>query len=581
MISLLFSAIIIFITLAAIVWDYRESAKAYRAVFIFISGLLLLGYHLQPQWWLSDQSEIVLLTPGSNFFAETGQPSGTSVVYSVESRENVSPEKSAWFSSIEMLSHRLEAGQGVRIHGFGTAEMLPGQFQWSDRLSNPGPGLMLCEAPGQVTVGEEFAISGEWVGADSQDSLIVYRDGGLVASVKPDDAGEFMFVDQLWAEGPVHYDLEWSGADTVFSEPLNMRVVSPEPLQIAVLLYSPTFEISYLAEMLAKGGHSLSLRTRVGKDRYRFDKINNPPQNPEYLPAELSGFDMMILDPREYAELSSTHRRELIESVQNGLDLLLMPSVSDGLNHWTDAITDLTGLQVSVQPLSRLEPRQWNPFDDAVQTRLPLLDLNFSDLDPDIQIISEFEEKVPVSVRIPAEAGSVSTHIFHSTYSWVLRGDAEDYNRFWINYLERIIYVEAPFLEISEAIPVVNRPITVISSDRSITVSNTNRAEDSALPVAFGAGHPLVGTARFWPKNTGWYRVESQRLSRWFYVYREDQWEQSRNILMYRQTQKQISEQPDIVGQDRIPKKDNVPDWIWLIGFLVVQGFLWIEKKLV
>lgn len=580
MITILWVCAILAVTGLAVFLDYKKYSSRLRVGLLLLSGVFLIGFVLEPEWWSGGESRIILLTDGV-LESDLLQSSQTEV-YSVESRERGVTDGATWLSSVSMLTDNAEPGSVIEIYGMGTDESLPGGFKWVDKLRSPGDGILLDEAPMQVDAGKEFAISGRIIASSRVDSVTLFRDGIPIKSQYPDNEGKFIFRDVLWSEGPARYQIETAVSNTLLSEPWNIRATEPEPLSVAVLLYSPSFEMTHLAEWLGNSGHQLAIRTRVGQDRFRFDDINDPPQNAEVFMNDLSGFDLLVLDPREFGELNSRQVQSVIESVENGLDLLLLPPSENQQDEWEQVMEEISGLQISLNPINRIEERQWTPYvveDEGLGTlRLPILDLNFSELNERVEILQTFDGGTPVAIRLPVQQGSVSTHLFYGSYRWKLRGDQETYNRFWADYLDSIITLESHFLEIGSTILLLNQQLLLTTSGDHISVRNLMQNRSSSIPVVTGEEHPGVSYGYYWPTSGGWHRAEAGEISNWFYVY-DGPWAFSQDYRRYEQTQGEIQAASEISIGDLQAKSAKVPNWIWLLGFLVLQMMLWIERK--
>lgn len=580
MITILWVCAILAVTGLAVFLDYKKYSSRLRVGLLLLSGIFLIGFVLEPEWWSGGENRIILLTDGAKK-SELPQSSQTKV-YSVESRERGVTDGATWLSSVSMLTNKAEPGSVIEIYGMGTDESLPEGFKWVDKLRSPGDGILLDETPMQVDAGKEFEINGRILASSRMDSVTLFRDGIPIESQYPDDEGVFIFRDVLWSVGPARYQIETTVADSVLSEPLNIRATEPEPLSVAVLLYSPSFEMTHLAEWLGNSGHQLAIRTRVGQDRFRYDDINEPPEAAADMVRDLSGFDLLVLDPREFGELNSRQIQTIKESVENGLDLLLLPPSENQQNEWRQVMEEIAGLQIQLNPINRIEERQWTPDvveDEGLGTlRLPILDLNFSELSEPVKILQMYDGGTPVAIRLPVHQGSVSTHLFYGSYRWKLRGDQETYNRFWADYLDSIITLESHFLEIGSTIPLLNQQLLLTTSGDHISVRNLMQNRSNSIPIVAGAEHPGVSYGHYWPTSGGWHRAEAGGINRWFYVY-DGPWAFSQDYRRYEQTQGEIQAASENSIGDLQAKSAKVPNWIWLLGFLIVQMMLWIERK--
>jgi len=578
------------IATGAAVIDYRTYSSLFRSAIILVSGALLIGFVLESTDMDGDTGPVILLTDGVH--ESDLPPAAGSTIISLESIGRANSEDLQWLASIDMLPDVVESGRLIEVYGNGSNRTFPEGYRWVNRLREPGDGILIDEAPHQVDTGTEFRISGRLITKADADSITLYRDGGRIETLPVETDGSFSFQDRLWIEGPGLYHLEAQGADTLLREPWHIRASEPASLSVAVMLYSPLFEITHLAEWLGNSGHHLAMRTRVGKDRFRLDEINEPPSSATNLTDNLQAFDLLILDPREVSEFSPELVFSIRRAAENGLDILVLPPSENGESEWHQVMESFSGEEIGLDPVSRIEERQWTPDilepGSTLDARIPLINFNYavnvsnanyrfskSDAVP----IVFYEESVPVAIRLPAAQGSVSSHLFYQTYRWKLRGDMELYTRFWSDYIDRVITLEAPFVEFGPMVPSINGPMVMTTSGSELEVRNLAQGRNHRIPLLSGDHHPGVSYGTFWPRSAGWHLAESDGTDRWFYVY-DQAWSFNDSYRRYDQTKREIETAPDVTADDRQPDNAWLPNWAWLIGFLLLQTVLWIERKL-
>ena len=579
----LFITAAIIISAGAALLDYRTYSSPLRSLIILISGALIVGYILQSDSIIEDKEPIILLTDGMP--ESDGKQVLTGSVYSLETERSERTGDVKWLSSVDQLPYVEEQGRTVEIYGNGTREKLGDQFRWVDRLSRPESGILLEQAPQQVDAGTDFQISGRLVAESQIDTVKLYRDGSLIQSHLLESDGSFSFTDRLRVEGPALYHIEGETADMLLREPWHIRATAPEPLSIAVMLYSPSFEITHLAEWLGNSGHQLAMRTRVGNNRFRFDAINNPPVEAEAILDDLSAFDLLILDPREVIEFSAGQVQSVEQAVEKGLDVMLLPPSENREREWERVMRSISGEEIGLSAVSRIEERQWTPEflslsgrESSTNARLATLNYNFEQGSDALQTPVLYENREPVIARIASGSGSVSSHLFYQSYSWKLRGDMDLYSEFWSEYLNQAIKLESPFVEIGSQIPELSSRVTITTSGSNLLVRQSAQNEEWQIPLVSGAEHPGVGYGYFWPRSVGWHMAESEGVQHWFYVY-EAAWSFSERYGRYRATQSEVENlTPDGMRGNVSPGDGMSARW-WLIGFLILQVILWAERK--
>lgn len=583
MITAIWSFVIIVITGSAVWFDFRAYQNKIRALLIILSGFLLIGFVAEPKWWPSESGNFALLTDG--FESDGFNPNTYSAVYSLRDEDKYSSGRK-WLSSVSMISDEIPSGSGVDLFGFGVKEELPESYRWFDRLQDPGDGFTINHAPKQVEVGKRFEISIMAQGATAEDSIQIFKDGALWQNRGVDSDSRILFEDQLNMQGPVTYDLEWVKGDSLYAESLNIRAVQPELLTIGVLLYSPSFEINYLTEHFGSRGHSVINRTRVGQGRFRFDAINAGIDEAESFIDNLSSMDLLILDSREYTELPLSAKVQIREAVQNGLDVILRSPGVESSRQWAEVFSEISGEEVSVQQINRLEERNWLPDflqnNDELITPVALLNIDFTGLPEDSEVLQQSAGDEAVSVRLQSGSGSVTGQLFYQTYGWLLEGETETYNWFWVDYLSRIVTLESPQIEVTPTLPRRNEKLSIFISQPSMIsrmiIKPVFSSDSLRVPVTQSPQNLNVAAASFWPAESGWHFAKYGDQKLWFYVY-GDNWKHDASVRTYHGTKKLITTNTATAEAKDLNTK--MPNWIWLIGFLLLQTILWAERKFV
>lgn len=575
------------ITILAAWWDFRTYRIPLRFFLMILSGLMLLGFIIQPKILPPGESaNYALLTDGADI--STLSVSNYDSVFSIQSRKAFvnqrQPENVHWLSSVSLMERSLPARNAVEVFGYGTDELLSENYIWIDKLTPPERGLVLNDAPHEAEIGKPFSFNFQIESLSENDSLVVLKDGMMLTTVREDTSGKIEISDQLSSEGPVHYQIEWIQEDSVITENWNIRAIPPERLSVGMLLYSPLFEINYLAESLGERNHSITVRTRIGQNRFRYDDLNTPQISAENILSNPAAFDLLMIDVREYLQLQSTERNRIHEAAVSGLDILLIPPSVENLDKWTRVFADITEQDITFRELNRLEERLWSPdFVDpslVEMNRIPLLNLDFQVLPEDSHELLEYQGD-PIAIRTDVQNGSVSTHLFFQSYNWLLGGHPDIYHRFWADYLSNLITLEESFLNVATQIPRVDQPVTITFTPQNNPVSVQSVVDGNTItvPSSNRVNHPNVGSSIFWPKNSGWHVVQQAENRSWFYVYDSD-WSFHKSYQTFRNTQQQIESQNKTDNFSDSSNNRKMPDWMWLISFLVLQGILWVERKM-
>ncbi|MEX0660768.1 MAG: hypothetical protein WEA58_01910 [Balneolaceae bacterium] len=587
MINLLFIFVISFVALYAAFTDYKKYGKSHRFILLIISGMLLLGFMIQPEGWRDDDtsSHYALLTDGTDF--ENLNTSRYDSLFSIEPFES-KLQNGVRVQSAELLSMFLSEGSEVDVYGYGVDEKLPENYLWNHQMTSPNGGILLNSAPLEVETGSDFEISVSVQPAAENDSLQIYKDNRLWRNevVGQGGSGTITFTDKLDLPGPASYRFEWVFEDSVISETWNIRAVNPERLKISVLLYSPSFEVNYLASHFAERGHSLQQRIRIGDDRFRFDAVNAQIPDRNTILDNLQQADLLILDVREFGELDSSQQSQIKDAIEGGLDVLVIPPVENQTENWQDVFSDLAGDELGIESINRLEERSWTPSHvestPAEIVRTTLLDLNFIELPENSMVLERGVGDIPAAVRVQNGSGSVSGHLFYQTYRWLLAGYSDAYNHFWSDYLSRVVTLEESLIDYFPMVPLVDKKMVLTSTAYDLTnmmkIRSMQNTDTLSVPVKAAFDHPNSGTASFWPENSGWHLANYSDKNFWFYVY-NDGWKFDREYRKYVNTKNQVEQQNKRENERADLAKNPIPDLLWLISFLLIQCWLWIERK--
>lgn len=582
---LILSILVLAITVFAARYDFKVYQKIARSVLILLSGLLLIGFLTEPKWWPSQSANYALITDG--FEEEAFNSNRYDSVYSLRMEDKFNPQRK-WLSSVSMLNGRLAGGSQIDLFGYGSEGQLPTKYQWADLLNEPERGFLLHQAPQKVEVGREFEFIVSVKGAQTGDSMFVYKDGESWQNHEIEGEEPVRFEDRLYMQGPVSYDIEWEEGETNFSETLHIRAVQPQLLTIGALMYSPSFEINYMTEHFGERGHVILNRSRIGQDRFRYDVVNGEVSQAESLLNNLAEMDVLFLDAREFLALPLSQQEQIKQAIQNGLDVILTASSEENSENWSGVFSELSNAEIQVQMLNRLEERNWLPSifesrEDLVNP-IPLLNLSMEGLPESAEVLYEFSENEAIAAKIGMGSGSVIGQLFYRTYNWLIEGESENYNRLWVDYLSRAVSVETPQFDVAPTPARVHEQIKAFVTQSStfgrMLVKPVFEADTLEIPVMEQIVNSEVISATIIPRKTGWHFAEYDDLKTWFYVYGSDEWKFDKAYRTFQQTSQEIEEWRNNGISESTNNTSKVPDWIWLLGFLLIQITLWAERKL-
>ena len=196
-------------------------------------------------------------------------------------------------------------------------------------------GLVDITYENEILLGDELLVktrynhpkTGHWLilndpGGNGLDSVLL-GDGPeqyTELRVKPKASGQFI------------YSLEEKDSEGAFvgKEPLPVKIVDWELLNILMVNNFPTFETKYFKNFLAENGHSVLARTQLTTNRFKFEYFNRD-TSPiyQFTPNALEGFDLILMDVDSYLGLGSSARTALEETIrEQGTGLFIQPNAA-------------------------------------------------------------------------------------------------------------------------------------------------------------------------------------------------------------------------------------------------------------
>ena len=569
---------------------------------VAVASLVLMAW--QPRWQTPPQPvEAILLTPGAHpaDVARLADSLNAFRLFTVE----VSPARVAGFEvenvpDVAFLArnhpevvtlhivgeglpgYALEALRGVQVRAYPTT--LPSGVAFVDGPRTLAVGQAM-RVQGQVEVDEAYTLFLDGPGGPV-DSLDVATPGATSFSLEamPREAGRLLYRLVLVA----------ASGDTLATESFGVPVEEPTPLRVLILQGAPRFETRHLKSWLAAEGSRLAIRSTISRDRYRTEFLNLPERDLSRLTlAILRAFDVVILDGRVLAALSSTEQRVLQRAVtEEGLGVLLGPDLL---------------VQSGASPGRFFQPFEGRPLDDTAPRRVRLVweDAALTSSIPaepytiasswGVALLMQDEEGLGVAAMQTRGRGRLGLSLVTETYRWMLEGNAGMHAAYWSRLLSALARPssEADQWAVGTSGPVFrDEPMaltlqTLDARPRGL-VSPTGAAEDTVyLAQDFVESTRWHGT--FWPRAVGWHRVvtagagPSGERAFWFYVHEPTSWQAWQAARNARATM-QFAEKSTFVS-DKMERKGPltsvpVPLLWFFLPFVVSCAGLWLESKL-
>ena len=453
---------------------------------------------------------------------------------------------------LRILGDGLDARDRELPDGIGIA-FEPGQ---------PPLGVVALEAPGAVEAGSRWAVRGRLAGVDKATLELRDHDDAVLATVTAGEDGQFELPMTARFPGVQDFRLRVLDADASVLEELPVAVVvrPGDALRSLFVAGAADAELKYLRRWALDSGQRSASRIALSRG------IEQRQQAPELDAATLAAADLLVIDERAWAGLSTREKSALMTALDKGLGLLLR----------------VTG------PLPASVTEDWADLGLALEP---------GDRDRSVELAGQTNERAAASglTRWPASVdaaksvalaraadgsdlgrwtthgqGRVGVWLLLDSYRLLLGGDSARYGTLWSEVFATLARAggrTAPSLPERAR---VDRRSIVCGISSSAHIVDAAGAEVSLLPES---GERQC--AAWWPGAAGWHTLIDGD-ARWpIFVLATDQ---GRALL-----RSEIREQTAALVRSAaaLPKVDAVlPRWpLFLLWLLLASGLWWLERK--
>ena len=357
----------------------------------------------------------------------------------------------------------------------------------------------------------------------------------------------------------------------VSEEPLPIIVEEMRPLKILMVNDFPTFETKYLKNFLAEMGHQVSVRSQLTKNKYKFEYFNTASKPVyQFTQKNLEDFDLLIIDFDSYADLSTSSRTALEQSVaQDGLGLFVQPNTSlftNSKNPFLKFNVDYSE-KVSFGGLSRTLEKYPYSFGE------------------DFPVQSILMDSVTIASYLIKGKGKMATTVLKNSYQLILEGDQGLYARLWTKILDRIVRKSEKLVEWEglTKIPRPNEPF--MFTLRTGLPKPQAYTSNAIVPLMQDLEVPTLWQGTHYPRTPGWNLLKVPRDSIadfQYYVFEEHHRKSVTQVQVMEANTREF-------GMKKSSKNNGVsPDrtlravssvWFFMV-FLLCMGWLWLEPKL-
>ncbi|MGH7596874.1 MAG: hypothetical protein ACREOI_11020 [bacterium] len=608
--ALIASAVLLFASLAWLTFQRaNRKRRAPRLAANFIAVLSLLAIALQPQWLSrSRPSTAVLITPGADLGNWQNLPDSikslplafsldeTQKWESINSKIQVMPDGAYLKRHYPEIEKLHVIGHGLNEYDWEALDSMQIEPHWM-----PLPlGIKRAQWSRELVLGQALQIQGVIAGLNGEESLLYLSDpGGEVDSVRiasQEDEAAFELKALLRETGKYLYtiSLRAKNGGTRFEEKLGVVVTEPQPLRILVLENQVSFETKFLKIFLSKHRGVLAIRSKISRERYRFEYFNQPKIDLTQITANLlRSFEVAIIDGRTLHDLSEAERRALRAAVeQKGLGVLIMPDNSTLEDNRRTFSNREFFLDFHFERFAELDERlvkpNWPGMAAGATTAIPaepFMIKNAFGMKPLIK--DEMERTLAATYR--RGQGQVGLSLVRDTYHWILEGHAPYHAAYWSYLLSALAPKtgQRDLWSVSSARPaVVDQPVQltlVTIAARPVGIA----AAEADYPDSLFLQQDLVDSQRwsgtFWPRQPGWHQVSrAGGEPHWFYAYEKESWQTWQAAERVAATQRRVWQNANLKSEVERRVHDNIealPSIWFFLFFLFSCAYLWVERK--
>lgn len=544
-------------------WNGRADKRFYLNGFVgFVAVLCLSLLFLRPTLLQKAKGEAILLTKGyqKETLDSLKRTNRRISVLDYGPGMDLSP-------TLDSMDHIFILGHGVREYDLwqftrGHISFIP---------SEVSEGIVRLNYNQRAKVGDDLMVEGIYKNQDPQTKLILKGPGGdALDSVIVSGTGNqrFQLKTNLKARGKFLYHVRSNDlADTTKTNPLPVYVDGNTPLNILIINEFPSFETKYLKNFLSQEGHRVIVKTKLTKQKYKFEYFNL-----DRLPIyslnrdNLASIDLIVFDDRSLNNLSNTEQAVLSESINTeGLGLFVQQTGNrfqpkNGVGDFDVLPVEENTLKIEAGTKPLLEKYQVD-FTSTGLTAMRIGNYGYS---------KQFGH------------GRIGTTILKNTYQLVLDGKHTEYKEIWTSMINGVRKLSRKMSMFRSDFnwAFVNEPyeFSLFTSEENPNVGFGNQYQVPLIknPVVFEEWQGTV-----YPKNKGWHQLVPQWdsiLTQNFYVMDEGRWNALINQNTLKLNKRFFNSAVSSYQNKFLPQR--IPSIWFFVVFLSAMAYLWLVPKL-
>ena len=319
------------------------------------------------------------------------------------------------------------------------------------------------------------------------------------------------------------------------------------PIPVQFILNNPDFESKTLANYLGEQGNMVNVSATLSKDISSELRINNAPKLTAKTPP-----DLFITEPVNAANAS------IRKAIADGKAVLFINLTNPETDVRT--INQATGSRFQVRKMA-------NVATVPVGNGLNALPYRFADY------LNQFAVAgYPVAVQ--RGNGKVGVSLLSETFPLALSGDSLTYARVWQATMTQLMPDETDNIQVGA--PVYQRLLQPITLNNPARPQTTLRLGQDTLILTPLPLNPQSATAHSLFPAMGWQPVQDSLA---VFVSPLTPTDPVANRAIVRQFMRTHSAYSGVQKQKEKTTTAEVPDWGWLLAFLVCFTALWAEPK--
>ncbi len=459
-------------------------------------------------------------------------------------------------------------GSGLDVRDVDAARGLPLRFHPAARPA----GIVDVQAPTTVAPGNAFRVRGRIGGIEAGTLELLDPAVRVIARTSASADGSFALQGVARSVGAFSFQLRLRDAKRQVRDnlPLPLQVIAPAAPRLLVLAGAPDPELKYLRRWALDAGVGLHTRVSVGAGLVLGDA-------PIALgDASLRRFDVALLDTRSLQALGDAELRALTRATRDGLGLLLRldaplsPVVRSRLRGWgyaVDAGTRSAPVQLANTALQ-----------SAGESALPGLSRTVAAVQAgDALPLLRDVQAQPLAWWRPLGRGRVGLVALTDSYRLPLAGHAAVHARLWSDLLAGIARSTTAATPAPPAGPIwAGQRAVVCGVDGNATVI---APDGNRVPLAIDPASGARSCAAFWPRISGWHRLQARNTQTAFAVLPAGAglaWQAQRRF----DATVALAAQSPTVQATRATAVQRGASWPWLAAWLALAALAWwLERR--